>query len=59
MFPELANGPCKKTVEEVAGTTDLLTILQQQVDPTTALGRAQTVSDCYDRQCLGCASESN
>jgi hypothetical protein len=56
MVPELANGPCKKTIEEVAGTTDLLTILQQQIDPRTALGRAQALSDCYDTQCLGCSS---
>lgn len=58
LFPEGANGPCKDTIEQVAGTTNLMTILQQQIDPTTALGRAQALSDCYDRQCLGCVNKT-
>jgi hypothetical protein len=52
VVPELADGPCKSVIEQVAGTNDLATIVSYQSDPTTALGLAQLVSTCYYNNCL-------
>jgi hypothetical protein len=47
-----ANGPCKETVEEVAGTTSMLAIAAQELDHNTAVGRAKALADCFQSQCL-------
>jgi hypothetical protein len=57
VFPEMANGPCKSVFEAVSGTTDLATLVTYQSDPTTALGIAQAISDCYLDQCIGACNK--
>jgi hypothetical protein len=47
-----ANGPCKETLEEVAGTTSMLAITMQESDPNTAVGRANALAECFQSQCL-------
>jgi hypothetical protein len=52
-IPYAADGACKATIEEVAGTTNPFLIFPQQTDPNTALGRAQAISDCSTQKCVG------
>jgi hypothetical protein len=47
-----ANGPCKQTIEEVAGTVSMLAIAAQEIDQNTAVGRANALTECFERQCL-------
>jgi hypothetical protein len=45
------DGPCKDEVRTAAGSTDPIAIETQRQDNTTAVGRAQIVSDCGLKQC--------
>jgi hypothetical protein len=49
----VANGPCRAVIEDAAGTTNPNLIQSRGQDPTTALGRAQTLGDCRRAQCNG------
>lgn len=49
-----ATGVCKEQVEHAAGTTDMITIFNQQIDLATAIGRSTALSDCHILQCNGC-----
>ncbi|MBN1655434.1 MAG: hypothetical protein JXA30_16835 [Deltaproteobacteria bacterium] len=47
-----ANGACKPTIEQAAGTDNALFLLEQSLTQSTAITLALAINDCFAQQCV-------